>query len=205
MKVQAYYHKKTGLLFLEKNEYKAHLCAYNARKKIIHNREVRMSNIKEIIEQTKFNYGSVESALDFIFKNFNDIAEYLVFENEKYFGTRLQKITMRKLIRKIKVLSITYNGFDELRTIRFRNTQKLGWSGSIKFVFSHKTPYSLSISSMLDAIGIETGCGGSGDGIKYSYDAIFYEDMWQNIAIMSKMRNGNAKNDECFEYEEEEY
>lgn len=205
MQVQAYYHKKTGLLFLEKNEYKAHLCAYNARKKIMNDREVRMNNIKEIIEQTKFNYGSVESALDFIFENFIDIAEYLLFENEKYLGTRLQKIYLRKEIRKIKVLSIECNGFEILRTIKFRNTQKLGWSGNVKMVFSHAIPSSLSISSMLSAIGIETGCGGSGDGIKYSYDVIFYEDTWQNLAIMSKMRNGNAKNDVCFEYEDEDY
>lgn len=205
MQVQAYYHKKTGLLFLEKNEYKAHLCAYNAQKKIIHNREVRMSNIKEIIEQTKYNYGSVESALDFIFKNFNDIAEHLVFENKNFFGTKIQKTSMRKEIRKIKASSIDCNGFEQLRPIRFRNTQKMGWSGSVTMVFSHEIPFSLSISSMLSAIGIETGCGGSGDGIKYSYDVIFYEDTWQNLAIMSKMRNGNAKNDVCFEYEDEDY
>jgi len=205
MKVQAYYHKKSELLFLEKNEYKAHLCTYNARKKIMHNREVRISNIKKLIEQTKFNYGSVESTFDFIFKNFADIAEYLMFENGKYLGTRSQQIYLRKQIRNIKVLSIECNGFEKLRIINFRNAQRLGWSGDVRIVFAHELPYSLSISSMLNAIGIETGCGGSGDGIKYSYDAIFYEDVWQNLALMAKMRNGNAKNDECFEYEDEDY
>jgi len=220
MKVQAYYHKKTGLLFLDKNEYKVHLCMYKARQNFIERRDIRINRIKALIEQAPTKYGSVESIVDFISENFADIAEYAVFSSGKYVGSRLQQVKLRQKIRKIKVLRTHVDGFSKKNKFvnsDWRNKkkdEKYGWGGTIQIIVSDDLDWPIDFFDILKTVGIVVGSGNASNiidpafdknAISYRYETVFYEEVWYILAIMAKMRNGNAKNDECFDaYEDED-
>ena len=200
MKIEAYYHRSTGQLFKEKEEFKAHLCLYNFRVRTERKRKVRMDKIKKDINELVAKYGTVVDILNFVSDNFSDLVEYTRYEK----SNQCYSITTRKKWRKIaRSLRVTYASAGGFKKPRLINGRKMGWHGSIHIKVNHREMYPASVSEILGLIGIKINSGGSRGDYGYEYECFFYEENWPMLDIMARLRDGNALNNEIIEKEEE--